>query len=100
MYMLKPMAHVEACCRAQLAMSWLCGPLLMCLSREPHRMCFHIQEPHLVSRPCKSSSTHKLCVLKMVHLSWQAAHEDHCHRFVADQPSDGPVVITGPHGHV
>ncbi len=97
MYMLKPMAHVEACCRAQLAMSWLCGPLLMCLSREPLRICFHIQEPHLVSRPCKSSWTHKPCVLEIAHPSWQAAHEDHSHRVVANRPSDGPIVVDSSH---
>ncbi len=36
----------------------------------------------------------------MVRLSWQAVCEGHCHRVVADQPSDGPVVITGPYVHM
>ena len=43
---------------------------------------------------------HKPCVLELAHLSWQAACEDHCVGVMVDQPSDGPIVITGPHRHV
>ena len=39
-------------------------------------------------------------MLEMVHLSWQAAYEDRFHRVVADQPSVGLIVSTGPHEHV
>ncbi len=90
-YVLKLMAHVEICCRVLLAMLWPRAPLLICLPRGPFYVCFH-HEPHLASRSCRSS-----CVLEMVHLSWQAVCEDPCHRVVADQSSDCPVVITGPH---
>ncbi len=67
-----------------------CAPPLMCSSREPR----------LASRPCRSSWRHKPYVLELAHLSWHAACGDHCHEVVAGQPSDGPVVITGPNGHV
>ncbi len=36
----------------------------------------------------------------MVHLGWPVAHEDHIYKVVTGQASDGPVVTTGPHGHV
>ncbi len=39
-------------------------------------------------------------MLEMVHPSWQAAHENHFHKVVAENPSDGPTVTTWPHGHV
>ncbi len=91
MYLLKLMAHVEICCRMLLAMPWPRVPLLRCLSRGPFHLCFP-HEPHIALRSCRSS-----CVLEMVHLSWQAVCEDHCHRVVVDQPFDGPVVITGPY---
>ncbi len=47
----------------------------------------------------------RLCIywphtLMMVHLSWPMVRKDHCLRVVAIQPSDGPVGITEPHGHV
>ncbi len=81
-------------CRALLAMSWLCGPYLKCLSCEQLHICLR-HEPHLASRPRRPSCTHRPCMLEMVHLSWPAAHEDHFHQVMADQPPDGPIVNTG-----
>ena len=95
MCVLRPMCY----CRALPALSWLCGPRLMCLSREPLHMCLR-NESHVSSGPCRPSCTQKPCMLEMVHLSWPAAHVDHFHKVVADQPSDGPIATTGPHGHV
>ncbi len=69
--------------------SWLCVSLLMCPSGGPLHVCL-LHEPHLALWSCRSSR-----ILEVVHLSWQAICEGHCHRVVADQPSDGLGVVTG-----
>ncbi len=92
MHLLELMAHIEICCFMLLALPWLCVPLLMCPSGGPFHVCL-LHEPHLALRSCRSSR-----ILEVVHLSWQAVCEGHCHRVVADQPSEG--LVTGSCVHV
>ncbi len=43
---------------------------------------------------------HKPCTLEMVHVRLQAVRQDHFGKVVAELPSGGPIVITGPYEHV
>ena len=93
MHLLEFMVHLETSRLVSLALPWSCVSLLMCPFGGPFHVCF-LHEPHLALRSCRSSR-----VLEVVHLSWQMVCEGHCH-VVADQPSDGLVVVTGPYVHV
>ncbi len=88
------LVHVEIYYLMLLALPRSCVPLLMCPFSGPLYV-YLLHEKRLALRSCRSSR-----VLEVVHLSWQAVWEDHCHRVVADQPSDGLVVVTGPYVHV
>ncbi len=84
-------------------MHWFCRLHLSCMSHilcvgcMGHPACVvplsYITHSGHANRLCM----HKSCVLEMVHLSWQAAHEDHFHRIVADRPSGGPVMVGCAH---
>ncbi len=68
--------------------------VITCVHREPR-----VSAGGHISRLGHASSfyMYKFCVLEMVRLGWQAAHEDHVQDVVTDPPSDSLVVVTGPH---
>ena len=84
-------------------MHWSCRLHLSCMS---HVLCVGCMGRPASGVPlsyiARSGHVNRLCmhnsyVLDMVHLSWQAAHDDHFHKVVADRPSGGPVVISCAH---
>ncbi len=91
MHLLEFMVHVGICCLKLLALLW---PCVLLLFSGPFHVRF-LHELYLALRSCKSSH-----VLEVVQLSWQTVCEGHCHEVVADQPSDGFVVVTGSYVHV
>ncbi len=79
---------------------WSCKLYLSCMSHILSVSCMgypacvipvsYITRSGHANRLCMQKS----CVLEMGHLSWQASHEDHFHRIVANRPSGGPVMVS------